>query len=195
MRQSCVIGSLTLSAGLVENLSLFSPCSSKRVTTRSTPHTASFLLLGAQHIAVILAGPGASGAWISVWRWRSCMATTIPQTSPPHYFPTRWFCPPCCGSVKASGQELELLKMVANTKEKLHHGRHHIQMVCIVVVGGYDDETIDNHSRLSSSPTMPFRAVKKCSYKRQEALGSAEALGGLGPHLGLWWGGRVPLLG
>lgn len=45
------------SAGLVANLSLFSPWSSKSRTTLSTPHTANLLLLGAQARAVILAAP------------------------------------------------------------------------------------------------------------------------------------------
>lgn len=44
-------------AGFVENLSLFSPCSSKSSTTLSTVHTASLLLLGAQARAVTLDGP------------------------------------------------------------------------------------------------------------------------------------------
>lgn len=42
-------------AGLVANLSLFSPCSSNNRTTLSIVHTASLLLLGAQAKAVTLA--------------------------------------------------------------------------------------------------------------------------------------------
>lgn len=45
------------SDGLVENLSLLSPFSSKRSTTRSAVQTASLVLFGAQAIAVIFAAP------------------------------------------------------------------------------------------------------------------------------------------
>lgn len=45
------------SAGLRENLSLFSPCSSNNRTTRSDVHTASFWLLFEKAIAQILAAP------------------------------------------------------------------------------------------------------------------------------------------
>lgn len=49
---------LTLeSAGLVENLSLFSPCSSYSKTTLSTVHTANLLLFGAHVIQVTFAAP------------------------------------------------------------------------------------------------------------------------------------------
>lgn len=51
----------TLSAGLVENLSLRTPFSSKRMTTRSVVHTAKRLPLGAQHTAVTLEIPGVGG--------------------------------------------------------------------------------------------------------------------------------------
>lgn len=45
------------SKGLVENLSLLSPCSSYSSTTRSTVHTANLVLFGAQAIHVTLAAP------------------------------------------------------------------------------------------------------------------------------------------
>ena len=45
------------SPGLVENLSLFSPCSSNKSMTRSVETTAILALLGDQAIAVIFAAP------------------------------------------------------------------------------------------------------------------------------------------
>lgn len=45
------------SRGLVENLSLLSPCSSYSSTTRSTVHTANLVLFGAQAMHVTLAAP------------------------------------------------------------------------------------------------------------------------------------------
>ena len=45
------------SAGLVANLSLFSPNSSNSITTRSTVTTASLVLFGAQARAVTLDAP------------------------------------------------------------------------------------------------------------------------------------------
>lgn len=45
------------SAGLVENLSLLSPCSSYNRTTLSTVHTANLALLGDQAMHVTFAAP------------------------------------------------------------------------------------------------------------------------------------------
>ena len=49
------------SAGLVENLSFFSPWSSYSCTMRSTVHTANFLWFGAQATAATLAAPFCRG--------------------------------------------------------------------------------------------------------------------------------------
>ena len=54
----------TLSAGLVENLSFFTPFSSKSMTTLSAVQTASFFPFGAQQMAVTLHKPGLEGCAI-----------------------------------------------------------------------------------------------------------------------------------
>lgn len=54
----------TLSAGFVENLSFFTPFSSKSMTTLSAVQTASFFPFGAQQMAVTLHKPGLDGCAI-----------------------------------------------------------------------------------------------------------------------------------